>query len=324
MVTRVQMIIETLKDAPERKFTARELAKAFIERYPEDLAEKQSNPRYKTVEDFITQLAAEIGGDRTETAKQLCHNVATQDKPRPRLYYWQAIPENALPLDNDDDNDIEDMENVDTEAASPTNNDASPVTKPYLTEHDLYPLLITYLSEDLGLFCRRIDERKSRNTHGSGGNHWLHPDIVALETLDQGWNDVVRTCVRSGNDTFVRLWSFEVKKQLNKGNVRKSFFQAVSNSSWANFAYLVTTGVDPAVESELQMLCGLHGVGILLLDTQSLFDSQILIPARERTNIDWLSVNRITEENRDFEAYIDQVGIYNQTGRLTKSLWNKG
>jgi len=321
MTTRVQMIIETLKDAPERKFTARELAKAFIERYPEDLAEKQSNPRYKTVEDFISQLAAEIGGSRTDDAKRLCPNVATQDKPRPRLYYWQTIPENALPLDNDDDNDIEDN---DIEAASPTSNDASPVTKPSLTEHDLYPLLITYLSEDLGLFCRRIDERKSRNTHGSGSNHWLHPDIVALETLDQGWHDVVRTCVRSGNDTFVRLWSFEVKKQLNKGNVRKSFFQAVSNSSWANFAYLVTTGVDTAVESELQMLCGLHGVGVLLLDTQSLFDSQILIPARERSNIDWLSVNRITEENRDFEAYIDQVGIYNQTGRLTKSLWNKG
>jgi len=86
----------------------------------------------------------------------------------------------------------------------------------------------------------------------------------------------------------------------------------------------VTTGVDTAVESELQMLCGLHGVGVLLLDTQSLFYSQILIPARERSNIDWLSVNRITEENQDFEAYIDQVGIYNQTGRLTKSLWNKG
>lgn len=301
MTTRVQMIIETLKDAPERKFTARELAKAFIERYPEDLAEKQSNPRYKTVEDFISQLAAEIGGSRTDDAKRLCPNVATQDKPRPRLYYWQAIPKNALPLDNDDDNDIEDN---DIEAASPTSNDASSVTKPSLTEHDLYPLLITYLSEDLGLFCRRIDERKSRNTHGSGGNHWLHPDIVALETLDQGWNHVVRTCVRSGNDTFVRLWSFEVKKQLNKGNVRKSFFQAVSNSSWANFAYLVTTGVDTAVESELQMLCGLHGVGVLLLDTQSLFDSQILIPARERSNIDWLSVNRITEENRDFERIL--------------------
>lgn len=57
--------------------------------------------------------------------------------------------------------------------------------------------------------------------------------------------------------------------------------------------------------------------------TESLFDSQMLIPARERTNIDWQSVNRIVKENRDFHRFIEQVGIYNQTGRLVTSVWNK-
>ena len=311
MTTRVQMIIETLRDYPDQMFTARELAELFIERYPEDLEEKRRNPRYKTEEDLIVQLAAEIGGGRTETAKRLCPNVATQDKPRPRKYYWQAIPEQPhLMVEEEADDLDEPIENLPSNLAS-------------FSEHDLYPLLISYLSEDLGLNCRRIDERKSRNMRGSGGNHWLHPDIVALETLDKGWSEVVRACVRGSNDAVFRLWSFEVKKTLNRSNVRKSFFQAVSNSSWANFAYLVTANLDSAVEAELQMLSGLHGVGVLLLNQQSLFDSQILIPARERTNIDWLSVNRIVEENSDFEAFIDQVGIYSQTGRLTKSLWNK-
>ena len=311
MTTRVQMIIETLRDYPDQMFTARELAELFIERYPDDLEEKRKNPRYKTEEDLIVQLAAEIGGERTETAKRLCSNVATQDKPRPRKYYWQAIPEQPhLMVEEEADDLDEPIENLPSSLAS-------------FSEHDLYPLLISYLSEDLGLNCRRIDERKSRNMRGSGGNHWLHPDIVALETLDKGWSEVVRACVRGSNDAVFRLWSFEVKKTLNRSNVRKSFFQAVSNSSWANFAYLVTANLDSAVEAELQMLSGLHGVGVLLLNQQSLFDSQILIPARERTNIDWLSVNRIVEENSDFEAFIDQVGIYSQTGRLTRSLWNK-
>lgn len=311
MTTRVQMIIETLRDYPDQMFTARELAELFIERYPEDLEEKRRNPRYKTEEDLIVQLAAEIGGERTETAKRLCPNVATQDKPRPRKYYWQAIPEHPhLMVEEESDDLDEPIENLPSSLTS-------------FSEHDLYPLLISYLSEDLGLNCRRIDERKSRNMRGSGGNHWLHPDIVALETLGKGWSEVVRACVRGSNDAVFRLWSFEVKKTLNRSNVRKSFFQAVSNSSWANFAYLVTANLDSAVEAELQMLSGLHGVGVLLLNQQSLFDSQILIPARERTNIDWLSVNRIVEENSDFEAFIDQVGIYSQTGRLTKSLWNK-
>lgn len=38
--TRVQMIIETLKDNPTKKFTARELALEFMSRYPEELTEQ--------------------------------------------------------------------------------------------------------------------------------------------------------------------------------------------------------------------------------------------------------------------------------------------
>ncbi len=314
MTTRVQMIIETLKENHERTFTAREMAEFFIERYPNEITEKQKNPRYKNHDELITQLAAEIGGERTQAAKKQCKNIMTQDKPRPRLYYWSENPMIHNSLDSNNDEALTEPLSTDT-----TNRI---IDTPTLHEHDLYPLLIKFLAEDMGLFCKRIDERKSSNMQGAGGNHWLHPDIVALETLDKNWSSVVRDCVRNSNDAFVRLWSFEVKKELNRGNVRKSFFQAVSNSSWANYAYLVATGLDSAVESELQMLAGLHGVGVIILNTRSLFDSQILIPARERTNIDWLSVNRITEENKDFDSFIDQVGIYIQTGRITKSLWN--
>ena len=316
MKTRVEMIIETLKENPDRTFTARELAEFFISRYPAEMKEKQKNPRYKTYNDLVTQLAAEVGGSRTQTAKQQCSNIATQDRPRPRLYYWS---ENPVIINDSIQQTTLDVLNIQTQSECKI---ASNLV-PNLNEHDLYPLLIKFLAEETGLFCRRIDERKSRNTQGAGGNHWLHPDIVALETLDKNWSSVVRDCVRNSNDAFVRLWSFEVKKDLNKSNVRRSFFQAVSNSSWANYAYLVATGLDSSVESELQMLAGLHGIGVLILNTQSLFDIQILIPARERTNIDWLSVNRITEENKDFESFIDQVGIYIQTGRITKSLWNE-
>ncbi|RDL43801.1 HrgA protein [Marinomonas piezotolerans] len=310
MTTRVEMIIETLRDSPDQKFTARDLAKAFLTRYPQEMAEKQTNPRYNTEEKLIAQLAAEVGGERTVAAQKACANVATRDKPRPRLYYWNANPEQTAEFVTEND-EVETLE-VDT-----------PLADPSFSEHDLYPMLIEYLSKDLGLYCQRIDERKSKNTHGSGGNHWLHPDIVALEPLDQGWDEAVRSCVRSGHQSSVRLWSFEVKKHLTKGNVRKCFFQAVSNSSWANYGYLVATGLNSDVESELQMLCSLHGIGVLLLNTESLFDSQILIPAQERSNVDWQSANRIVTENSDFHYYIEQVGIYNQTGKLIRHAWNR-
>ena len=54
--------------------------------------------------------------------------------------------------------------------------------------------------------------------------------------------------------------------------------------------YLVATGLNNDVEPELQVLASLHGIGVLLLNTESLFDSQKLIPARERSSIDWQSV----------------------------------
>ena len=309
--TRVQMIIETLRDNPTEKFTARDLAAEFVKRYPAEMAEKQSNPRYDTKEKLLAQLAAEIGGERTAAAKKRCANIATQDKPRPRLYYWDANPQQSAEIVSELDNDAETQE-LDL-----------PVLTLSHSEQELYPLLIEFLHKEYGLYCQRIDEKTSKNSHGNGGNHWLHPDVVALEPLDQHWDAVVKDCVRHGNDSSVRLWSFEVKKQLTKGNVRQCFFQAVSNSTWASFGYLVATGLSNDVEPELQMLASLHGIGVLLLNTESLFDSQILIPARERTNIDWQSVNRIVSENTDFHRFVEQVGIYSQTGRLVKNVWNK-
>ncbi|QLB13279.1 hypothetical protein EV697_1029 [Bisgaardia hudsonensis] len=306
MTTRVDMIIETLKANPDQFFTAKDLAKLFIQRYPKEIADKQKN--YESEEKLISQLTAEIGGKRTERVKQKCHNIITRDKPRPRLYCWQSKPTQLISQMTTSPQNLKE----DQELVSET-----------LSEQDLYPLLMEFLKEEFKLFCRRIDEKTSKNSHGSGGNHWLHPDVVALEALDKEWQEEVSDCVRNSGSSTVRLWSFEVKKQLTRANVRSYFFQTVSNSSWANLGYLVITGLDNNVESELQMLCGLHGIGVLLLNTESLFDSQILIPAKLRSEIDWLSVNRIVEENNDFKKYIEQVGIYLQTRKLTTDVWNK-
>lgn len=315
MISRVDMIIETLRDNPKGSFTARELAKAFIARYPAEMAEKQQN--YPTEDALIQQLAAEIGGDRTVAAKAKCPNIHTQDKPRPRVYFWIDDPdafaaEKTLHAEDD------------TAAHSAANSapKASTGRLSQFSEHDLYPQLIDFLHQEMGLHCMRIDERKSRNSQGSRGNHWLHPDIVALQTLDAGWCESVRNCVKNSGDETIRLWSFEVKKHLNRSNIRESFFQTVSNSTWAHYACLVTASLDDRVEAELNMLCALHGIGVLLLDTDSLFDSQILIPPRERAAVDWQSVDRIVRENKDFEAFIENVNGYVSRGKIIAKHWN--
>ncbi|EFV1818178.1 HrgA protein [Salmonella enterica] len=306
MTSRPQMIINVLQANPGKQFTARQLAQKIIDHYSAELAEKRKNPRFTSDEDFLSQITAEVGGSRTVKAKAMCPQVMTRDKPRPRLFYWgESVVEKT-------DSNV---------APEPTVETVS------LTEHSLYPILIDYLSQEEGLLCRRIDEKRSSNNKGLGGNHWLYPDIVALEPLDKEWDDVVQNCVRHSEGRLTRLWSFEVKKQLNRSNVRECFFQAVSNSSWAHFGYLVATEINEdkqrSVERELQMLCALHGIGVILLDPHDFSNSQTLIPARERTSVDWQSVNRLVEENRDFKDFIELVGEYHQTGKIHKTLWNK-
>ncbi|WP_312741261.1 HrgA protein [Cedecea neteri] len=310
MTSRPQMIINILQANSGEQFTARELAQKIIGTYADELAEKRQNPRFTSDEDFLNQIAAEVGADLPR-AKARNSLVMTRDKPRPRLYYWH-------------DSGAESQSSV----VPPSNTAALPTIETVsFTEHSLYPLLIKYLSEEEELLCRRIDEKRSTNNKGLGGNHWLYPDIVALEPLDKEWNLAVQNCVRHSEGRLTRLWSFEVKKQLNRSNVRECFFQAVSNSSWAHFGYLVATEINEdkqrSVERELQMLCALHGIGVILLDPYDLSNCQTLIPARERTSVDWQSVNRLVEENRDFKDFIELVGEYHQTGKIHKSLWNK-
>ena len=174
------------------------------------------------------------------------------------------------------------------------------------------------------LYCQRIDEKRSKNSRGSGGNQWLHPDIVAMQPVDKEWHELIRSCVKQGAGQSVRLWSFEVKKELSGSNARKSFFQAVSNSSWANEGYLVATSIsDSSVEQELRMLSALHGIGVILLNPQNPSESEMMLPARSRSDVDWQSVNRILVENEDFKDYIELVSTYYQTGRVRARDWNK-
>ncbi len=203
-------------------------------------------------------------------------------------------------------------------------NDVISVSKNNVSEHDLYPILIEYLKSEQKLYCQRIDEKRSKNSYGSGGNQWLHPDIVAIQPIDKEWNELIRTCVTHGSGQRVRLWSFEVKKELNNSNTRKYFFQAVSNSSWANEGYLVATTISThTVEQELRMLSALHGIGVILLNPENPSESEILLPARARVEVDWQSIDRLVKENEDFKDFIELVSTYYQTGRIRARDWNK-
>ena len=123
--------------------------------------------------------------------------------------------------------------------------------------------------------------------------------------MDTKWDPLIQDCVKQGAGQRARLWSFEVKKELSRSNARNSFFQAVSNSSWANEGYLVATKIsDNATEKELRMLSALHGIGVILLNIENPTESDMILPSKSRPEVDWESVNRILQENDDFKTIL--------------------
>ncbi|AWM80917.1 HrgA protein [Gammaproteobacteria bacterium ESL0073] len=313
-LSQTQKIANWLMENPNQKFTAREIAQAIIKRYPEDYQEKRLNDRFVSEQDFIQQIVAEIGAQKDQIIKKN-KKIRWQDKPKPRVYWFDDTRTmglvNSLVAD--------DLADIEYEADK-----QQQVKQAQLTEHDLYPLLIRYLASELKLYSMRIDEKRSSNRYGMNANKWLHPDIVAMEPIAETWDQLVRTCVLKGDGQSVRLWSFEVKRSMTRANVREYFFQAVSNSTWANEGYLVCTSIaGDGTEDELRMLSALHGIGVIVLNTKDLSESEILIPARAKTDIDWQTVNRLVVENGDMKEFVDLVSNYYETGRLRVKDWNK-
>ena len=296
-------VTEFLQARPDQPFTARQMAEWIFEKKPEECATKKAKSQYVTNDkELVTQIAAEIGSQYPILKKHVPQIKNTQGKPR-KYYYTDKTDEDEI---------------IEAESSSPADD-----SQTKLTEHDLYPILASYLWSQHHLYSKRIDEKKSSNNKGKKGNHWLYPDVVAMEDISHNWNKEVRDCLKVCGDNRAKLWSFEVKKVLNRSNIRECFFQAVSNSSWANAGYLVAMDIiDDDTLKELRMLYALHGIGLIRLDVENPADSEIMIPARERSDVDWNTCSRLANENKDFLEYIRLIRQFHQTGDIHKKYWD--
>lgn len=72
---------------------------------------------------------------------------------------------------------------------------------------------------------------------------------------------------------------------------------------------------------ELRMLSSLHGIGFVRLDADNPSESQVMLPAGERVNVDWHTANRLATENKDFMAYIKLICQFYRTGDVRAADW---
>lgn len=311
-----EKVTRFLKEHPEEKFTAREIASWVFETYPEACrAKKESSDYLDSDEQLMNQLVAEISSNRPAIQKKVPQIKTTEE--RPRKYYFTSK------TDAEEVDEIEQTGLAGESSENAANNKTGAVLHKKLGEHHLYPMLSQYLWTEFGIYSRRIDEKRSANRRGPNGNKWLYPDLVGMEDLSADWHREVKDCVKQYSDKQTKLWSFEVKLLLNRSNVRECFFQAVSNSSWGNYGYLVAAEVEGGETlKELRMLSAAQGIGLIRLDAENPAESQILVPARERIEIDWDTANRLATENKDFLNYIKLVRQFYQTGDPRPSDWD--
>jgi len=203
-----------------------------------------------------------------------------------------------------------------------------PVSKSGFHERDLHPLLTYFAYANLTFNRGRAIHTKTiyhENSKKPGYNEWVYPDIVGFYVPVDEWDDEVIEINRLCDNNSLRLFSFELKKALNKANYRESFFQAVSNSSWAHVGYLVATEIlqDDDFLAELQRLTSSFGIGVIHLDLSDIDASEVIFPARQRDRLDWDTINKLCEQNSDFKKFLKHVRIDFQSKTLHKSEYDE-
>ena len=175
-------------------------------------------------------------------------------------------------------------------------------TKTY-NERNLHKLLSSYL-KNADIYSKTIFHEQS---NGKDNNQiWTHPDMVGIKFLNLQ-TKASQNFLKSINqvDTF-KLNSYEIKKEINSDSeLKKAFFQAVSNSSWANYGYLVAFEFSDSLTEEMERLNQSFGIGIIKLNANP-YQSKVIFPAKFR-NLDFKTIDKLCKINKEFEKFIEQT-----------------
>ncbi|WRD86728.1 hypothetical protein E5E84_00520 [Helicobacter pylori] len=255
-----------------------------------------------------------IGSDLGKDKKQFY--VARKEKGKngqETFFYWlksrerEFPPQETLKTKEKDDGQSECL-------------DAAKKQKTSFDERDLHPLLVKFLDKDSNfkLRCKTIyHERCLKDKKGKC--EWNYPDIVGVyfpynkySPFDKYDGEILKFLHHTGQKKH-KLFSFELKVDLKLTNLKESYFQAVSNSSWANEGYLVVKNIDDEVLGELRRLNQSFGIGVIKLESE-ISNSKILLPARER-EIDIPTLNMLVEQSPvDFKPFMIDINTQIEKG----------
>ncbi|NHA60729.1 HTH domain-containing protein [Helicobacter pylori] len=290
----------------------RELAKKVLEQAERPLSVKE-----------IFEKACEMGLDKEcKDGKILPHSLGSQlgehdisndkkqfyvanNKKRPFRYWLKSREKEFPPQETPDAKEEYDEQSECSDTAEKQKNS--------FHERNLHPLLVKFLSEDpnFKLRCKTIyHERCKKDKRGKC--EWNYPDIVGVYFPYNkyfpynGYKEETLKFLHHTGQKRHKLFSFELKIRINFSNLKESYFQAVSNSTWANEGYLVVFNIDDEVLNELRRLNQSFGIGVIKLEYE-ISNSKILLPAKER-EIDIQTLNMLIDDSpEDFKPFMANI-----------------
>lgn len=198
---------------------------------------------------------------------------------------------------------LKDKKFIESKLLDSINLDTKDTQKDKFNERDLHPLLVKFANTEFNAYCKTIYHEKSKRSIG-GKDKWIHPDIVGVHFafMDDYRPETLE--IMKGVENEFELFSFELKIRLDWSNYKESYFQAVSNSSWANQGYLVIfEKIDDELLKELGRLNNSFGIGVIDLSNEI---DKVVLESEER-EIDFETLDMLVEKNENFKEFIQAV-----------------
>ncbi|OWP63636.1 hypothetical protein CDA63_07535 [Hymenobacter amundsenii] len=172
------------------------------------------------------------------------------------------------------------------------------------SERSLHKLFSTYL-KSVNISSKTIYHEQSANSKDSN-QKWIHPDMVGVDftSLHTKTSQIFIKSI-SVEESF-KLTSYELKREINTDyDLKQAYFQAVSNSSWANFGYLVAFEISDNLSDEISRLNQSFGIGVIEIKANP-YESKITHPSRFKS-LDFKTIDKLCHINNDFDKFIDKI-----------------
>lgn len=189
--------------------------------------------------------------------------------------------------------------------ATPTTVSIQTPPKQQYTEQSLHKLLADYLRKSSEIIHAKTIVHTSSKKSDSA-QKWIHPDMIGVAFQDFRSETTKALLKATETKNYISLYSYELKRSITSDtDLKECFFQALSNSSWANYGYLVAFEICDDLLEEMERLNRAFGIGIIKLGAYT-DDTEVLYPAR-KNELDYHTIDKLCSINDGFKDFINRT-----------------